>query len=185
MKVASNTKLTEPDKNLPEQQEALTPKEAKNSLYEAQMLMDELQRRHKEDKLKYYKPHPKQETFHRCCKRNRWALGGNRTGKTEVGAVEAVWYARGNHPYKDIDRPMSGWVVSLTNEVQRDVAQQKILSYLNPKWIKGIKMREGRSDDYENGVIDFILVESIHGGLSKGIQPANELDMAQAAGRAG
>ena len=166
MKVESNARLATQDKIVPEPQEALTPKEAKNSLYEAQMLIDELQRRHKEDKLKYYKPHPKQELFHKCCKRNRWALGGNRTGKTEVGAVEAVWYARGNHPYKDIDRPMSGWVVSLTNEVQRDVAQQKILSYLNPNWIKGIKMREGRADDYENGVIDFILVESIHGGLS-------------------
>lgn len=141
-------------------------KEAKGLLYEAQLLIDELNRRKREDKLKYYVPHAKQMQFHQCPKRNRWALGGNRTGKTEVGAAECVWYARGTHPFKQITRPTDGWVVSLTNEVQRDVAQQKVLSYLNPNWIKGVKMREGRADDPDHGVIDFILVESVHGGNS-------------------
>ena len=164
MRLESKAVVPEIKNNTPE--EPISPKEAKNILYEAQMLVDELARRHRENKLEYYKAHAKQEAFHRCPKRNRWALGGNRTGKTEVGAVEAVYYARGNHPYKEIGRPTSGWVVSLTNEVQRDVAQQKILSYLNPEWIKGVKMREGRADDYQNGVIDYILVESIWGGVS-------------------
>lgn len=161
MKIESNTRVADIAK-VP----TLDPKEAKSVLYEAQLLSEELQRRHREDKLKYYVPHTKQVLFHKCEKRNRWALGGNRTGKTEVGAVEAVWFARGTHPYKKIERPTSGWVVSLTNEVQRDVAQQKILSYLNPAWIKGVKMREGRADDFENGVIDYILVESVYGGIS-------------------
>jgi phage terminase large subunit-like protein len=140
--------------------------DAKQLLLEAQTLITELERRYKVDKLKYYKPHPKQEMFHRCKKRNRWALGGNRTGKTECGAVELVWMARGIHPFRHITRPMDLWAVSLTNEVQRDVAQQKVLSYLNPAWIKGVKMREGRTDDPAHGVIDFILVESVHGGNS-------------------
>lgn len=135
-------------------------------LYETQLLVEEYERRIRENKLKYYLPHRKQLIFHKCEKRNRWALGGNRTGKTEVGAVETVWFARGTHPYKKITRPTEGWVVSLTNEVQRDVAQKKVLSYINPAWIKGVKMREGRADDPENGVIDFILVESVHGGVS-------------------
>ena len=134
-------------------------------------LTAEYERRHREDKLKYYnagpKVHQKQIEFHKCPKRNRWALGGNRTGKTECGAVEAAYYARGNHPYRTITRPTEGWVVSLTNEVQRDVAQAKLLGYLNPAWIKEVKMRIGRADDYEHGIIDYILVESIHGGLSK------------------
>ena len=141
-------------------------KELKGLLYEASLLVGEMERRHREDKLRYYQPHPKQLEFHRCDKRNRWALGGNRTGKTEVGAAEAAWFARGTHPFKKINRPMNGWVVSLTNEVQRDVAQQKVLSYLNPEWIKGVKMREGKADDPDHGVIDFLLVESVHGGLS-------------------
>ena len=42
--------------------------------------------------------HKKQLAFHKCLKRNRWVFGGNRSGKTECGAVEAVYMARGIHP---------------------------------------------------------------------------------------
>jgi phage terminase large subunit-like protein len=126
----------------------------------------ELERRVKDEKLRYYKPHTKQLSFHNSTKRNRWALGGNRTGKTECGAVEACWYARGNHPYKEINTATRGWVVSLTNEVQRDVAQKKVLGYLDPKWIVDIHVRSGRKDDPENAIIDFIIIESVHGGHS-------------------
>lgn len=110
--------------------------------------------------------HQKQMAFHACLKRNRWVFGGNRTGKTECGAVEAVWFARGIHPFRNIDRPTKGWVVSLTQEVQRDVAQEKILSYLPKEWIEKIVMRRGREDSPDAGVIDFILVKCVHGGLS-------------------
>lgn len=146
---------------------ALERAELADLAYQASLLVRELERRHTEDKLKYYKPHPKQVEFHKCEKRNRWVFGGNRTGKTEVGAVEAVYYARGRHPFKIVTRATDGWVVSLTNEVQRDVAQRKVLSYINPSWIKGVKMREGKADDPDNGVIDYLLIESVHGGLSK------------------
>lgn len=46
------------------------------------------------------KVHLKQLEFHKCQKRNRWVFGGNRSGKTECGAVETVWLARGIHPYR-------------------------------------------------------------------------------------
>ena len=138
---------------------------------ELDALTNEYNRRHREDRLKYYntgrKVHHKQLEFHACPKRNRWMLGGNRTGKTECGAAEAAYWARGNHPYRRITRPTDGWVVSLTNEVQRDVAQKKLLSYLNPAWIVDVKTRMGRADDMENAIIDYILVESIHGGVSR------------------
>ncbi|MBR3750588.1 MAG: terminase family protein [Clostridia bacterium] len=110
--------------------------------------------------------HKKQMEFHRCSARNRWVFGGNRTGKTECGAVEAVWFARGIHPYREIKGPTQGWVVSLTGEVQRDVAQKKVLSYLPKEWIHSIVMKKGRRDNPEGGIIDFILVRSVHGGLS-------------------
>ncbi|MBP5662023.1 MAG: terminase family protein, partial [Clostridia bacterium] len=110
--------------------------------------------------------HRKQMQFHACRKRNRWVFGGNRTGKTECGAVEAVWFARGIHPFRKITAPTKGWVVSLTQEVQRDVAQEKLLSYLPREWIEKIVMRRGREDSPDAGVIDFILVKSVHGGLS-------------------
>ncbi|MBR5012847.1 MAG: hypothetical protein IKY15_02795 [Clostridia bacterium] len=75
--------------------------------------------------------HQKQMDFHKCPKRNRWVFGGNRTGKTECGAVETVWLARGNHPFRENKKNVSGWVVSLSNQVQRDVAQSKIMHYLD------------------------------------------------------
>ena len=46
------------------------------------------------------KKHQKQLLFHKCQKRNRWVFGGNRSGKTECGAVETVWLARGIHPFR-------------------------------------------------------------------------------------
>lgn len=111
--------------------------------------------------------HHKQLEFHKCNKKNRWVFGGNRTGKTECGAVEVVYMARGNHPYRKINKATTGWVVSLSTQVQRDVAQNKILNYLNPDWIEDIVMLTGRKDSYQNGVIDYILVKNVFGTISK------------------
>jgi len=113
------------------------------------------------NKLAFYntgdKKHLKQLAFHECQKKNRWVFGGNRSGKTECGAVETIYMARGNHPYRKIKGATSGWVVSLSTQVQRDVAQSKILNYLNPDWIEDVVMLSGRKDNYANGVIDYIL----------------------------
>ena len=54
----------------------------------------EIKRRGETDRLKGYNAGPvhlKQMEFHKCGSRNRWVFGGNRSGKTECGAVEAVW----------------------------------------------------------------------------------------------
>ena len=110
--------------------------------------------------------HAKQLAFHKCDKRERWVFGGNRSGKTECGAVETVWLARGIHPYKP-NKPTEGWVVSLTREVQRDVAQRKVLSYLKREWIADVVMVSGRSSAPEGGVIDYISVRNVFGGLSR------------------
>lgn len=111
--------------------------------------------------------HQKQMEFHKCLKRNRWVFGGNRTGKTECGAVETVWLARGNHPFRQNKKNVSGWVVSLSNQVQRDVAQSKIMHYLDKRFVKEIVMREGKKASAESGVIDYILVENVFGGVSR------------------
>lgn len=110
--------------------------------------------------------HKKQLEFHRCKKRNRWVFGGNRSGKTECGAVETVWRARGNHPYRENRNGVRGWVVSPSREVQRDVAQRKILYYLSPEWIEDVVMVSGRSTKPEGGVIDYIAVKNVFGGIS-------------------
>lgn len=122
------------------------------------------------DPLKNYnkdKVHAKQMAFHKCPKRNRWVFGGNRSGKTECGAVESVWMALGIHPYRTNRDGVFGWVVSVTQQVQRDVAQAKILKYLPPRYIVDVIMREGKKSSPEYGVIDHIVVRNVFGGLSK------------------
>ena len=113
------------------------------------------------------KVHLKQMAFHKCLKRNRWVFGGNRSGKTECGAVETVWLARGIHPFRANRDNVSCWVVSLSQQVQRDVAQQKILYYLDKSWIREIVMANGSKSSPEYGVIDYIVIDNIFGGTSK------------------
>ncbi len=130
----------------------------------------EQKRRLESDALARYnrgeKIHEKQLLFHRCSKRNRWVFGGNRSGKTECGAVEAVWLARGVHPYRKNRPNVFGWVVSPSQQVQRDVAQKKILHYLRPDLIADIVMLSGRKDSPETGVVDQIVVKNAFGGTS-------------------
>lgn len=130
----------------------------------------EQKKRAENDRLARYntgwKRHQKQIAFHKCKKRNRWVFGGNRSGKTECGAAECVYIARGIHPYRKNKPDTAGWVVSLSAQVQRDVAQKKILSYLRRDWIDEIVMQSGRKDSPESGIIDFIRVKNVFGGIS-------------------
>ena len=113
------------------------------------------------------KIHKKQMAFHKCLKRNRWVFGGNRSGKTECGAVETVWLARGIHPYRPNKPNVSCWVVSLSQQVQRDVAQQKVLHYLDKAWIEEIVMISGSKGSPQYGIIDYIVIQNVFGGTSK------------------
>lgn len=112
------------------------------------------------------KKHLKQIAFHKCLKRNRWVFGGNRSGKTECGAVEVVYFVRGIHPYRKNKDNIFGWVVSLSSQVQRDVAQEKILKYLKKEWIAEIIMSGGKKDNPSGGIIDQIKVKNVFGGIS-------------------
>lgn len=111
--------------------------------------------------------HRKQLEFHKSQKRNRWVFGGNRTGKTECGAVESIWMALGNHPYRKNKKNVEGWVVSLSTRVQKEVAQAKILKYLPKSRIVDIIMSQGKKDAPENGIIECIIVKSDLGGTSR------------------
>ncbi|MCQ2382274.1 MAG: terminase family protein [Clostridia bacterium] len=113
------------------------------------------------------KIHQKQLTFHQSLAKSRFVFGGNRTGKSVCGAMETIWYATGLHPFIKIDHAMDGWVVSLTRQVQRDVAQAKILQYLPPEWIVKTVMVSGSAFAPAHGVIDFILVRNVFGTVSK------------------
>lgn len=142
-----------------------------NAVAELLEIEKEIKSRKEKNKLQFYntgnKVHKKQLEFHKCNKKNRWAFGGNRSGKTECGAVEVIYFARGNHPYRKITKATSGWVVSLSSQVQRDVAQAKILHYLNPDWIVDVVMSSGRKNSIANGVIDYILIRNVFGTVSR------------------
>lgn len=143
----------------------------KEILFEIQKIDEELKKRLPNEKLQNYNSgeivHAKQMAFHKCQKRNRWVFGGNRSGKTECGAVESVWLARGIHPFRKNRKNIEMWVVSLSSQVQRDVAQAKVLSYINPAWIEDVCMLSGRKDNPLGGVIDYILLKNVFGGVSK------------------
>ncbi len=134
------------------------------------LIEQEQKQRNSLDRLANYnvgdKVHQKQLAFHKCQKKNRWVFGGNRSGKTECGAVEVVYMARGIHPYRQNRKDVFGWVVSLSQQVQRDVAQAKILSYLNPRWIEDVTMSSGKKDSLKYGVIDQIRIKNVFGGTS-------------------
>ena len=119
----------------------------KDIINNLEKVYNEIKKRKDKNKIFSYNTgkvkHKKQIEFHKCPKRNRWVFGGNRTGKTECGAVEVVFLARGIHPYKK-NKTVEGWVVSLSSQVQRDVAQRKILNYLNPDWVEDIVMLSGK-----------------------------------------
>ena len=140
-----------------------------NIINKINLIEREEQRRRRSPLARYNKGkiHAKQMAFHRCLKRNRWVFGGNRSGKTECGAVETVWLARGIHPFRRNKPDVSGWVVSLSQQVQRDVAQQKVLHYLDKSWIADVVMSNGSKASPSSGVIDYIVVKNVFGGTSK------------------
>ncbi len=143
----------------------------KNILMRLNNVCSELVNRKKNDFLSYYNTgkvvHLKQLEFHKCTAKNRWVFGGNRSGKTECGAVETVWLARGIHPYKQNKKNVSCWVVSLSTQVQRDVAQSKVLHYLKKEWIEEIVMLQGKKGSPELGIIDYITIKNVFGGTSR------------------
>ena len=144
--------------------------EEKSLLLKIKKIEIEQNRRYKNNLILRYnagaKKHKKQVAFHKCKKKNRWVFGGNRSGKTECGAVESVYIARGIHPYRKNRDNVFGWVVSLSQQVQRDVAQEKILKYLNPDWIVEVTMLSGKKDNLSSGVIDQIKIKNVFGGIS-------------------
>ena len=133
-------------------------------------IKQEIERRKIQNPLNSYNTgelvHKKQLAFHKCLKRNRWVFGGNRSGKTECGAVEAIWMCLGTHPYRPNRANVHGWVVSLSQQVQRDVAQRKILHYLDKSYIEDIVMLSGKKSSPENGIIDQIIIKNKFGSLS-------------------
>lgn len=142
----------------------------KKKIYKLKNILAEIKKRNIEPLYHYNSGkiiHKKQVEFHKSLKKNRWVFGGNRTGKTECGAVETIWLSLGIHPYRQNREKTECWVVSLSNRVQKEVAQAKILKYLPKSKIVDIIMSDGKKSAPENGVIECIIVRNVFGNLSK------------------
>ena len=142
----------------------------KKTIFKLKKILNEIKKRNIEPLYTYNTGkiiHKKQVEFHKSLKKNRWVFGGNRTGKTECGAVETIWLSLGIHPYRPNREKTECWVVSLSNRVQKEVAQAKILKYLPKSKIVDIIMADGKKSSPENGVIECIIVKNVFGNYSK------------------
>lgn len=77
--------------------------------------------------------HEGQLEFHKCMARIRWALAGNRGGKSTGGANEGIWLATGTHPYrKNFRTPNKGLIVIPDFENHgKNILEPKLNEWLN------------------------------------------------------
>lgn len=131
-------------------------------------LIDEKERRVKEDPLKYAERHPKQEQAYITDKAIRALFWGNRVGKTEWGAMEVSEYATGHHEHRVVTPPFQIWAACPSYDVQKDTTQPKLLRYLPEKEIRSKTwLRKGvlKEIELKNGVT--IVFKSYEQGREK------------------
>lgn len=79
----------------------MPPRTKKVDVNSALMLMaEQIQAGARKHNIKKYKPHAKQVEFHCSYCKKRLYIGGNRSGKTTGGVIEAIWRASCTHPYR-------------------------------------------------------------------------------------
>ena len=83
-----------------------------------------------------YKPHEKQEMFHRNEEHLRLYIGGNRAGKTHGGCAEAIWRALGVHPYQLVkSAPTKGRVVGVDFKSLEQIIFPKFKSLIPSRYL--------------------------------------------------
>lgn len=131
-------------------------------------LLDEKERRLKENPLLYCKRHPKQLEAHESLKPIRSLFWGNRVGKTEWGGMETAEYATLHHPTRELRAPFEIWSASPSFDVQEHTTQQKLLRYIPEKDIAHVEYLRGKiikKLTLKNGVV--ILFKSYEQGREK------------------
>lgn len=123
----------------------------------------------REERLRFFKPLPKQTEVHLCGKRSVWLFGGNRSSKTVTGSIKDVLFALGpkaaeyiadwpeayelkgqiydtrREEYlglvKSLPSKSVGWICSESFEVQRDVVQSEVMRWLPKPEIRRVTYR--------------------------------------------
>ncbi len=117
-------------------------------------LEQEKLRRRTQERIRYYKPHLKQQAFHAAGDTNRIRviLGGNRSGKSECGMAEVVAHAFGkrlwlpeSHPNHIVRHPLTGEPIKTPNRglVVGESFDEQVKKVLIPKLIGNPGQKEG------------------------------------------
>ena len=126
----------------------------------------------------YYKPNPKQLSFHTAGNKaiERLFLAGNRTGKTYCGCIEDAIHLTGVYPDwwdgHKFDHSIITWVASENYEITRNVLQKMLIGgyselgqftdgLIHPSLILKKAMLSG-----VNGAVDYVQIQHISGGVS-------------------
>jgi phage terminase large subunit-like protein len=108
--------------------------------------------------------------------KGRIALGGNRIGKSVLGAYECVLAITGKHPVRKFPESGEGWIVGLDNAMIRDIDRPLFEQFLPSRyktkfykqdniwlchgdgreWKIGFKSTEMGPDKFQGAKIDFI-----------------------------
>lgn len=77
-------------------------------------LRDGIKSQAKRPNIHAYRPHAKQEIFHKSSAKKKLYIGGNRSGKTTSAVVEDIYWLRGQHPDRPVpEPPIRGRVVGV------------------------------------------------------------------------
>ena len=101
----------------------------------------------------FYQPLPNLLSFHESHLRERLVIGGNRSGKTHSGCWEALAFALDVERFKKLPPKKGGkrigWIVSISNEVQRDIIQEKFKLLVPPNSFSKIVKRDTARDFWD------------------------------------
>lgn len=153
----------------------------KLSMQEKRELLSLLEARDRsiaENKLKHYKPYPKQSEFHEAGSikgiRERLLMAGNQLGKTWSAAGETSMHLTGQYPQwwkgHRFGAPTTGWAASLTSQGTRDTVQRLLLGPPG-EWGTGMIPKDCLVDIKRaaHGVpdaVESVTVRYVSGGLS-------------------
>lgn len=140
-------------------------------------LIEEQDRRKRQNRLTGYQPYPKQAEFHAlgASTRERMLSAGNQLGKTLSLSAECAYHATGRYPSwwagKVFDRPTSGLAGSESGELTRR-GVQRLLFGADPKLEPGTGMIPGATilsitwSRHVNDLIDTARIKHASGGIS-------------------
>jgi len=151
----------------------------KQDLIELEKLLADKFKFQNENRLKLYKPYPKQLEFHASGlkHRQRLLMAANRVGKTYCGGAEVAYHLTGLYPAwwtgRRWDRPTQWWAAGITALSTREVVQEVLIGAVAMGWGTGMIPKDCLSRDkmtLARGVSDLydtVLVKHVSGGFSE------------------